>query len=128
MTHGYFRVRAAEWFATHGGRSENAAELAQWAEAAWGGQDSRVGVVVTERGHIVAHTRHLPGGPSVPGATYVTESEFEEVRNLEIGLALGSLRRLTGEGVLPVRYSEVCTGAVHTRWNAEESAWNAEEE
>ena len=114
-THGYFVDKARTVFTNAKGDPELSYLLASWAEAAHATGDSRVGVIVTEDGRILATTRHTPATASSPGATYVTDvadgASHESVINLELGLALGSLRRLTGKRLIHVKYSEVCQGA-----------------
>jgi hypothetical protein len=114
MTHGYFTDKARAVFAGSGGNPDNAGALAIWAEGARARNDSRVGVVVAESGKILAQTRHVPSTASTPGATYitsVTSADYMEALNLEVGLAMGSLHRISGQQVIHVKYSEVAVGA-----------------
>ena len=68
----------------------------------------------------------MPATVSTPGATYVADvcdARYEDAVDRELGLALGSLRRIDRElgqyhgsrgaamAVIHVRYSEVCQGA-----------------
>jgi hypothetical protein len=127
-THPYFTAKAREAFTKAGGNPDASDRLAEWAEALRNGPDfdSRVGVIVAEDGALLAETRHIPATGWSPGATYVEhllvdESALDTSRTnalelrllsrLELGLACGTLRRLTGQGVIHVTASQICTGA-----------------
>ena len=104
-THPYFTDKARAVFTRAGGEPDNSTALAAWAEQAHAAGDERVGVVITEAGEIVAHTRRDRNRRV--SATYVTSGPQ---KNRELGLALSALRKAHGP-VIPVRYSEVCQGA-----------------
>jgi hypothetical protein len=111
----YFTDKARDMFSRAGGDPDLSGELADWAEANAGG-DSRLGVIVSEDGRILAETRHVPAIASTPGATYVTAvtdvicADTERVVDREVGLALAALRRITGGGTIHVTYWDVCRG------------------
>lgn len=115
--HPYFVDKARQAFAKAHGNPDMSGPLAEWAQhARTVGTDTTVGVIVGEDGVILADTRHITSGGS--GATYVTGVRNPEhtgwdvgVENFELGLAMPILRRLTGHGVIHVRYSQVCQGA-----------------
>ena len=114
MTHGYFTDKARDAFTRAGGDPDRSTALATWAEQAHAAGDSHRGVLVDDQGEILADTVHSPATASTPGATYVTDVHLSaarfEIQGREVGLAAGSLRRLTGRGVIHVTYSEVCAG------------------
>ena len=114
--HGYFVDKARRAFATAGGDPDLSGPLAEWAQDARAAGDGSVGVLVGEDGTILADTRHV--STRGIGASYVTavrnpaHAGFRQgVLEFEIGLAAGALRRLTGAGVVHIRYSQVCQGA-----------------
>jgi hypothetical protein len=109
MTSGYFVDKARAAFAKAGGNPDNSGPLATWAEQAREIGDSRRGCIVTDKGVIVAETRHTPATASTPGATYVTSDG--DLAGREVGLAMGALRRTTGRPVIHVKFWEVCEGA-----------------
>ena len=107
----YFDAKARQVFARADGDPELAGELADWARQARANPecDRRCGVIVTQTGHVVAHTTHIPATPSSGGVTYLCGDGPEGGR--ELGLGMAALRRLHGCAVIHVRYSEVCVGA-----------------
>jgi len=70
--------------------------------------DTRLGVIVTETGVIVAHTHRRDGDVK---ADYVTHTTIPDTQDLEVGLALGICRRVTGQACIHVKFSDVCLGA-----------------
>lgn len=115
-TRPYFTAQARKAFTEAGGDPAHADALAAWADALRTGPsyDSRIGVIVREDGTLLAETRHVPATGWSPGATYVVtelDPAAAEVRDQEVGLACGALRRITGQGVIHVTASKVCTGA-----------------
>lgn len=76
-----------------------------------GSEDFAAGVLVGEDGTILANTRRSGSPVAATYVTSVTDPTHSEVVNLEAGLAVGRLQRLTGQGVIQVTYSDVCKGA-----------------
>ena len=116
--HGYFVDKARAVFTRAGGNPDLSGTLAEWAQVAHGIGNSRRGVIVAEDGTLLAETAHTPATASSPGATYVTRvlvdiPRLDErwVANSAIDLAIGTLQRVTGQGVCHVKYGDVCQGA-----------------
>jgi hypothetical protein len=116
MTTDYFDRKAREVLTRAGGTGNPDAfgPLATWARhAALVARDPLRGVIVGQDGTVLAQTRHVPATIATPGTTYVRTCYADpSLAGLEVGLVCASLRRLTGQGVIHVRYSEVCTGPV----------------
>ena len=120
VVHPYFVDKSREVFRAAGGDPDVSGPLAAWAQSVREMNDARLGVIVTDGGEIVAETYRSQSGPGDPGATYVTSCTLPDgdrsfvnggVMDLEKGLAMATLRRLTGRDVLHVTWSQVCTGA-----------------
>ena len=111
--HGYFADKARSVFAKAGGNPDRSGSLARWAQDAKAAGDSRLGVILDDRGVILAETRHVPSTISSPGVTYAATGG-PDVKDREVGLAMAALRRATGRAVIHVKYSEVCQGAGRT--------------
>ena len=111
--HPYFLSKARDVCIQASGDPANAAALAAWAQEARDVNDSRRGVIVAEDGSLIAETYFYPGGPDTPGATYLTPADTKryELFGNELGIALGALSRITGQHLIHVRMSEVCSGA-----------------
>lgn len=114
MNEDYFDAKAREVFTKREGDPADAGPLAAWARANVD-SDSRCGVIVAKDGRLVAETKHTPGGPSTPGGTYVTSVadgiDGTDIRNREVGLAMGALTRQLRMPVIHVKHWEVCRGA-----------------
>ena len=108
--HPYFLDKARAVFAAAGGDPANADELAAWAERVRPTGDSRLGVIVTEAGRIVAETRCVPGGAGASYVVAVAEPADSDLVNREAGLAAGALTARHGQTV-HVKFSQVCRGA-----------------
>lgn len=107
----YCTDRARDVYSRAGGNPDNAGPLAQWAESVIGTDAFRLGVILAEDGTILAHTRREGHPVAATYVTSVTDPAYAEVVKLEASLAVGGLRRLTGQGVICVTYSDVCKGA-----------------
>jgi hypothetical protein len=113
MTHPYFVDKAKALFTARSGDPDNAGALAAWAERVRPSNDSRLGVLVALDGTLIAETRHIPSAPSTPGAAYVRVAlgdVYGELVDREVGLATGQASTITGQPVIHVKFSEVCTG------------------
>lgn len=108
--HPYFVAKAHAAFKRAGGDPNLSGPLAEWAEEAHEIGDTTRGVLVAQDGRIVAHTIHRG---TDPGVTYVLRDEaspWPEQMDMELGLATSRFRRALGQGVIHVRFYEVCTG------------------
>lgn len=106
----YFIAKAREYMHKAGGDPDLAGPLADWARAARAINDTNRGVIVAEDGTIVAQTRRM-GYPAA--ASYVTQEDAQRygLHAEEVGLAMGELRRITGQRLVHVTMSDVCCGA-----------------
>lgn len=115
----YFTAKARSILAAAGGDPDKFGPLAAWAEASRPHGDTTLGVVVAESGAILAETRHNHlGGASYVTAVHVAEADAArwQLADLEVRMALPRLRRITGQRVLHVTFSDVCLGAgAHVR-------------
>lgn len=109
----YADDKARAVLARAGGDPEHAGPLAQWARERLGSDDMTARVLVAEDGTLVGDARYVPSRDGVGAAyvTSVTDPAHAEVVGLEVGRAVGRLRRLTGKGVIVVSYSDVCRGS-----------------
>lgn len=89
-----------------GGDPDTAGPLAEWAERTQPEADTRTGVIIGRDGTILAETTRQGRGGAVT-AFYVTTDHVGidglGIERLEVGLAMGQLRRVTGQDVLHVR-------------------------
>lgn len=107
-THPYFTKQARARLRQAGGDPTRSDALAAWAEQARQINDPDRGVIVAETGELVAQTRYYR-----EEGTYVAREDAARygLDVNEVGLAIEALARITGQRLVHVKMSEVCTGA-----------------
>ena len=112
MIPGFYFLDKSRDFMTRMGAHPDAdiTNLAGWAHTTKLAQDTRAGVLITNRGRIMAHTRYVRTRPG-SGERYVAVCDSHpSVVGWEQGRAIGRIHFLSGEDVIHVGYHDVCTG------------------
>ncbi len=106
--HPYVIKKARAAFAAAGGDPEKAEALAQWAQSAKAWGDIHQGVIIGQSGTIYAQTRIGTG----PGS-HVLKSDAQALGLMatELGLAIGAIKRRSGEPVIHIKASGVTSGS-----------------
>lgn len=112
----YFTAKATEALKSHGMGDADVHALAEWAEKAKAeaAEDEAArlrGVVIAEDGSIVAETIRKTSTWTKPGATYIRPGA-PIAGGVVADLALGEIRRKTGQQVAVITFHDVCEGRV----------------
>ena len=108
---GYFTDKARAAFKAAGGDPDNAGPLAAWAQHAKQEGRTRVGVIVAEDGTLLAETFRSNGPVE---AFYLTPADTIRLALTganAINLAMGTLRRETGQNVIHVTAANLINGS-----------------
>ncbi|MBW3068580.1 hypothetical protein GZ998_03505 [Actinomyces sp. 594] len=117
--HPYVTAKARAWMLRAGGRPQDAAQLARWAQIAWhanrlgmSGVQNR-GVIVAADGTLLAETR-LCGRRRGVRAQHVSPDDMERITGSSYptvaDMAMGRIRHAVGQPVAHARFSELCEG------------------
>lgn len=117
--HPYITAKARAWMLRAGGRPQDAAQLARWAQIAWHanrlgmpGVRNR-GVIVTADGTLLAETRRCGHGPGLH-AQHVDQASMERLTGSPyptvLDMAIGRIHHEIGQPVAHARFSELCEG------------------
>ena len=102
------RAAAVRALARAGAPTADPTELTQWSVLHT--CDTRMGVILDPTGHILAETTLMGGEVKVRYVTRILDPHIRPlfILNMEVGLALGGIRRETGRPAIHLAHWEVC--------------------